>query len=167
MEIRNAYKNDLADIAELQISNWKQTYDGLLSPEFLSSLSADKLLDEWNEYMELPFHQIFVCADNTGFLGFAACRKDEELQNCMYLETLHVSKHARGKGIGTKLIEKVFEYTTQAGMENVSICIVCGNKNARNLYTKLGATHYKYFEDDFHGTLSNSEKLVWNHIGDK
>ncbi len=95
------------------------------------------------------------------FLGFLAYRPDDEIKQCLYLDSLHVSQKARGKGIGTKLIQNVFQYAINKKYHNISICIVKGNENAKKLYTKLGAVHYKYFIDDFDGTKSNSEKLIW------
>ena len=46
----------------------------------------------------------------------------------------------------------------------MSVCIVRGNDGARRLYEKLGAVHLVYFEDDFCGTVSHSEKLIWRDL---
>ncbi len=46
----------------------------------------------------------------------------------------------------------------------MSICIVKGNDNAKNIYERLGAVHYKDFIDDFGGTKSNSQKLIWKDL---
>ena len=43
---------------------------------------------------------------------------------------------------------------------NMSICIVKGNDNAKRIYEKMGAKHYKDFIDYFGDTESNSEKLI-------
>ena len=46
----------------------------------------------------------------------------------------------------------------------MSICIVKGNDNAKRIYEKMGAKHYKDFIDYFGDTESNSEKLIWNNL---
>ena len=41
MIIRVAVKNDVENIAKLYISNWKETYKGLLSEDYLNSLTKE------------------------------------------------------------------------------------------------------------------------------
>ena len=41
---------------------------------------------------------------------------------------------------------------------------VKGNDNAKRIYEKMGAIHYKDFIDYFGDTESNSEKLIWNNL---
>ena len=93
-----------------------------------------------------------------------ASKKDDEIENCWYLDSLHINKACRGKGIGTKLIKKVGQYAMHQGYEHMSICIVKGNDNAKNIYERLGAVHYKDFIDDFGGTKLNSQKLIWKDL---
>ena len=95
---------------------------------------------------------------------FRSCKEDKELKNCLYLDSLHVSETSRGKGVGTKLINTVGSYAYIKGYEHMSICIVKGNDNAKRIYEKMGAKHYKDFIDYFGDTESNSEKLIWNNL---
>ena len=144
MIIRDAVYDDIDNIAKLYISNWKETYKGLLSEDYLNSLTKEYAVNE--------------------FLGFVASKKDDEEENYWYLDSLHITKNSRGKGIGTKLIYRVGQYALKHGYECMSICIVKGNDNAKRIYEKLGAVHYKYFIDDFGGVKSNSEKLIWKNL---
>ncbi len=164
MIIKNADKNDIEKIANLYISNWKKTYNGLLSEDYLNNMTLEYCLHKWTKYLNNPSNKIFVAYKDESFLGFTACKKDDEEDNCLYLDSLHVNKASRGKGVGTKLINKVCKYAIDRGYDRMSICIVKGNDNARKLYKKLGAVHYKDFIDDFGGTKSNSEKLMWNNL---
>ena len=112
--------------------------------------------------MKKENHNIFVAYDEQNhFLGFLAYKPDNEIKQCLYVDSLHVLQKSRGKGVGTKLLQYIFQYAIDRKYNNISICIVKGNDNARKLYTKLGAVHYKDFIDDFDGTKSNSEKLIW------
>ena len=147
MIIRDAVYDDIDNIAKLYISNWKETYKGLLSEDYLNSLTKEYAVEKWSE-----------------FLGFVASKKDDEEENYWYLDSLHITKNSRGKGIGTKLIYRVGQYALKHGYECMSICIVKGNDNAKRIYEKLGAVHYKYFIDDFGGVKSNSEKLIWKNL---
>ena len=148
MIIRNVVKNDVENIAKLYISNWKETYKDLLSKDFLESLNEEHATNKWFKYIE-EGNSIFVVYDEEEFLGFVASKKDDPpISFC----------------IGTKLIKKVGQYAMHQGYEHMSICIVKGNDNAKNIYERLGAVHYKDFIDDFGGTKSNSQKLIWKDL---
>ena len=164
MNIREANAEDMELIANLYVMNWKKTYVGLLPDNFLNGLTVNDGINKWQEYLTKEKHRIFVAYENENFLGFSACKEDEELKNCLYLDSLHVSESSRGKGVGTKLINTVGSYAYIKGYEHMSICIVKGNDNAKRIYKKMGAKHYKDFIDYFGDTESNSEKLIWNNL---
>ena len=164
MIIRNARHIDIEKIANLYITNWKNTYGGLLSQNFLDNMTLDYGIDKWSKYLSNKNNKLFVAYEENTFLGFVASKVDDEDAHWWYLDSLHVNKNARGHGVGTKLIYEVGKYALANNYKSMSICIVCGNDNAGNLYKKLGAAHYKYFVDDFGGTKSNSQKLVWRDL---
>ena len=164
MIIRKADSKDIENIAELYVSNWKATYSGLLADEYLNHLDTSYGADKWSSFLKHADHHIFVACDESRFFGFAACSPDPEIDNCMYIDSVHVSPDAQGKHIGTRLIQTIGEHAADRGYTKMSICIVRGNDRARGLYCKLGAVHYSYFVDNFGGTESQSEKLVWTDI---
>lgn len=164
MNIREANNDDIKLISNLYIMNWKKTYIGLLPDDFLNRLNVNDGIKKWKEYLTKENYIIFVAYENENFLGFSACKEDEEIKNCWYLDSLHVSEVSRGKGIGTKLIKTVGHYAYSKGYDCMSICIVKGNCKAKSLYEKMGAVHYKDFIDYFGNTESNSEKLIWDNL---
>ena len=164
VNIREANAEDIEPIASLYVMNWKKTYVGLLPDNFLNGLTVNEGIKKWQEYLNKEKHRIFVAYENEKILGFSACKEDEELKNCLYLDSLHVSETSRGKGVGTKLINTVGSYAYIKGYEHMSICIVKGNDNAKRIYEKMGGKHYKDFIDYFGDTESNSEKLIWNNL---
>lgn len=166
MEIRDACFGDIENIAEIYISNWKATYKDMLSSEYLDRLNLQYGIDKWSEFLEKDEHRIFVAYDDETFLGFGACSPDNEIEDCLYMDSLHICPESQGKGIGTKLTQRIREHALDNDYTKMSVCIVRGNYSARDLYLKLGADHYSYFTDDFDGTKSNSEKLLW-HISPK
>lgn len=164
MVIRKANDSDIEMIANLYIGNWKKTYIGVLPNEFLNSLEVSDGIQKWQEYLGKERCMIFVAYEDEKFLGFSACKEDDEIEHCLYLDSLHVSEASRGKGIGTKLLNTVGHYAYSQGYKCMSICIVKGNSNAKDLYEKLGAKHYKDFIDCFGSIESNSKKLIWDNL---
>lgn len=163
MKIQAATEQNFGLIGELTVKNWQQTYAGLLDADFLAELSPEHMAEDWEKYSSQQKHYVFTAYEGDVFLGFVACKPETEpaLENCLYLDSLHVAQNARGKGVGTALIKTVLQLAKDNGYRGVSICIVRGNDTARRLYAGLGAVHYKDFEDDFHGTAAHSEKLLW------
>ena len=164
MIIRFAVENDLESIAKLYVHNHKTTYRDLLSEKYLNSLTVDGAKSRWRKYLD-DNNKIWVAYESDVFLGFTAGKEDEEIKDTWYLDSLHVSENARGRGIGTELIRTMGIYAVENGYKAMSICVVKGNESAKNLYLRLGAEPYNSFDDSFGNSRTNSEKLIWNDIG--
>ena len=164
MVIRAAETKDLENIADLYVRNHKSTYRGLLSDDYLDALTTASARAKWEEKMSAKDARLLVAEREGEFLGFAAVMPDPELEQTLYLESLHVAESARGKGVGTALIRACAQLAEKDGFQKMSVCIVRGNHSAGDLYRRLGAEHHSFFEDDFGGTVSSSEKLVWSRL---
>jgi ribosomal protein S18 acetylase RimI-like enzyme len=164
MKIREATLSDLERIAELYLKNHTETYRGLLSDDYFERLTPDYAKEKWGRFLYSEGKKIWVAYDKDDFLGFTAGTKDTSLAGTWYLDSLHVTERARGKGIGTAFIEIMMQYAAENGYSGMSVCIVKGNDHAGNLYKKHGAKHLLDFEDDFCGTVSRSEKLLWENL---
>ena len=167
MVIRFAKPKDLENIAALYVHNHNTTYRGLLSDAYLDALTAASALAKWEQKMDSKDACLLVAEQSGIFLGFAAVMPDPDLEQTLYLESLHVIESARGKGVGTALIRACAQIAEKNGFLKMSVCIVQGNNLAANLYQRLGAAHHSFFEDDFCGTVSFSEKLVWSKLPTK
>lgn len=164
MEIRFAQREDVEAVGMLYVANHRSTYGNLLSEAYINGLTAEYGIHKWETYLAAENRKIWVAYEEGIFLGFVAGMEDTELDNVWYLDSLHVAAAARGKGVGTALIRTIGQYALEQKYSGMSICIVKGNDGAGNLYKKLGAKHLKDFEDDFCGTVSQSEKLLWDNL---
>ena len=164
MTIRPAGPEDLENIADLYVRNHKSTYKGLLSDAYLDALTEEYALEKWERQLRAEDSEILVACRDGAFLGFAAFLPDPVLEGTWHLDSLHVKSRARGCGIGTALIRAGAETAERKGLRRMSVCIVRGNDHAGDLYRRLGAAHHAFFEDDFLGTVSPSEKLVWDRL---
>ena len=164
MLIRIAEPCDYEKIADLYVSNHNETYKGLLPDSYFTSLTPEYARKKWMDYQSVPGRKLWVAFEDDRFLGFSAGMPDDDLPDTWLLDSLHVSKEAREKGVGSTLIHVNGAYAADSGFFKMSICIVRGNESARSLYEKLGAQHYKFFEDTFCGAVSHSEKLIWDQL---
>lgn len=164
MIIRQAFIEDISLIANLYVSNHKTTYKGLVSDDYLNNLTVEKSAERWKNYLSDERNRMWVACEENKLLGFVSSMPDETSEKIWYLDSLHTCSEARGNGIGTALIKTAGEYAFKNGYEKMSVCVVKGNENAKQLYMKLGARHLLSFEDKFDNSRVNSEKLLWDDL---
>ena len=160
--IRLANQSDIEKIAKLYIKSWQKTYKGLLRQEYLDSLTVENLCKRWGEYILEEKHGIFVAVTKNELLGFGAFKPYHRIDDCIYIESLHVDESCQGSGIGSAIIKTIYTVGSDEEYGQMAVCLVKGNDKARELYTKLGAVHYKDKVDDFTGEISYSEILTWD-----
>lgn len=160
-EIRLAEEKDMGQIGQLYVKNWRTTYKGLLPQSYLDHLDAGEKTAHWTAYCKEPKQGIFVACQEDEVLGFAAYKPYHRVEDCIYMDSVHVAEAFRGRGIGTALIRKVLEQGRMEEYGQAGVCIVKGNDDARRLYVKLGAAHLREKEDDYTGEKTYSEILLW------
>ncbi len=163
MIIRKATESDLYAIAQIGLCNWREAYKNIFPETYLNSLTLEGRREHYAEYLDCNGGLIVAADNENNVLGFAVYKPDEQIENCVYLDSLHTDKNARGKGIGTALIMHIINIAKGMDCSKISVCIVRGNENAERLYKKLGARHLEYFVDNdaFQGISVESEKLIW------
>ena len=157
-EIRTCTQNDLSAIAKIQIENWTQTYKDILPDDFLDRLNVPDSMKDWVTFLDQANHKISVILIDDTVAGFIATSIDKKIQNAVYVDSLHISKDFQGMGLGSRLLKEVLEKENE---RRVTICILKENQKARSLYTRLGAVHLEYFQDNFGNVVTESEKLIW------
>ena len=171
-EIRLAGPEHIEQISDLYIRNFRDAYEGILSPDYLDSMNMEDTCAKWRDYIAQPHHGIYVMMEIPedggpekvgGMVGYKPYFR---IENCFYVYSLYIEKHLRGKGIGTALVKKVAEVGRAEGYPLLGVCFVDANDNARRLYTKLGAVHRMYIEDHFAGDPVKSEVMVWDLLDD-
>lgn len=160
--IRLATSGDIEKIAEIYIKSWQKTYKGLLRQEYLDSLTFETVSKRWGDYILEPRHGIFVATKGDEVLGFGAFKPYHRIDDCIYIESLHVAEAFHRQGIGSAIIKQIYEVGKQEKYGQMAVCLVKGNDNARNMYIALGARHYRDKVDDFTGEISYSEILTWD-----
>ena len=88
---------------------------------------------------------VFVYDDGEKVLGYAFCTvkimSGDRLINdmkMMYVDDLCVDEAARGKGVGTALLDHVEAYAKEIGCTSISLNVWSFNESARAFYEKQG-----------------------------
>jgi len=56
----------------------------------------------------------------------------------LYIEALAVAESARGKGVGTRLLDEVIVLAKEQGFKKITLHVIDANPRARQLYERLG-----------------------------
>lgn len=167
-EIRIAGPEHIEQIADLYIRNWREAYKGLLSQDYLDSLTMEGVCAKWRDYIQQPNQGVYMVMETPEeggpekLAGFVGVKPYHRIENCIYVYSLHVEPHMRGRGIGSALVKRIAEQGWEEGYPKMGVCVVCGNENARRLYAQLGAEHCMFIEDGFAGDPVPSEVMVWD-----
>ena len=117
--------------------------------------NLDRLHEEYHDKMAiLDLEEVnenngkcYLAIENTKVIGLIMgyVRKyneydylDYKCPRCGEISELIVSKIARSKGIGQKLMQKIEEYFKSIGCEYINVDVFAYNKNAINFYEKNG-----------------------------
>lgn len=167
MKIRICSEMDIGKIVEIFLKSWRRTYREFLPKEYLAGLTNEKLHKKWSNYIKKENHGIFVALDEEeNIIGFIAYAPFQEIENCLFLESLHVDLKYQGMGVGKNLIIKVAEFGLNNNYTSMMVDVIKGNKKAENVYKYLGAKFYKEFADDFDEDLVvNAVAYIWEDIG--
>ena len=100
---------------------------------------ADKALDCMFENYNLPKATYFVVEENGEILGCAGIAQLEHYQgNVCELQKMYFLKSARGKGIGTLMLNACLDRAKEFGFEKVYLETMPYMKAAQKLYQKFG-----------------------------
>ena len=80
-------------------------------------------------------------------LGFGAMRP--KLKDGLKLEMIAVSPEARGKGVGTQMLNHLNDLAVEEGFKRITLEVIDSNEKAMVLYQKRGFVNKKYTNTAF------------------
>ncbi|MBQ3408203.1 MAG: GNAT family N-acetyltransferase [Clostridia bacterium] len=139
--IRQVEEDDLKEVAELCVKDWKYAYKGFIDDEYLDNLDTNEKYERMkSNYKEGHF---IVAESNGRIVGF--CRysddyidnPDDDEKDCE-LNVLYVNWEDRGNGIGSALVDFVKNYFRSIGRKKMLIWCFKENEKGRRFYEKMG-----------------------------
>lgn len=140
VSFRKAVQTDYENIARLHATSWQQNYRGTFSDHFLDVTVLPERLAVWKTRCAYPSeNQCILLAEEEGLLlGFCCAYINQSPQYGTYLDNLHVSDKAKGKGLGTLLILNLSkEIKARNGVHSMYLWVLENNKGAIDFYNKL------------------------------
>ena len=168
LTIRPATPNDAQSIARIRVQGWRFAYQGLISQDYLDSLSAAEDTERMRGYLsQLPQNsppsrsasvqgsgdgekQSFMLAvRDDAVLGFcrfsAAPDKDDRAERAVpggtlngRLHSLYIDPETLGQGIGHTLMSHALSTFAAWGCERATLWVLEGNSRAISFYERQG-----------------------------
>lgn len=139
--IRKASIEDVANIAKVHVASWQSTYKGIINEKYLRNLSIEQRTELWIKNIQNIDNTILVAVENNQIVGFASgasARDDEYPSYDGDVTAIYFYKEFQGKGLGKRLIYKLFVKLKERGFKNAIVKVLADNHN-KNFYEKLGA----------------------------
>ncbi|PLR75192.1 GNAT family N-acetyltransferase [Bacillus sp. V3-13] len=136
MIIRAAIEKDADGIAEAHVKSWRETYQGIVSQQFLDELSKDERLKMWKQMLSAPQPgaAVFVAEEKGKIIGFASFGKERtgELEADSELYAIYLLKEYKGKKVGTMLFKRGAEALLANGFSSLVVWVL--NDNPSRLF---------------------------------
>ena len=139
MIVREAKEEDVRQIAEIVVEDWKTAYRGIMDDAFLDSLNLEQ---EYEKDLR-RYREYTVAAEKDEILGFAWNRMiDDDAADCEIV-ALYVRYSKRKNGIGRALLLNATDGFKRAGKKRMIIWCLKENTESRKFYERMGGQLYK------------------------
>lgn len=163
--IRNATKEDIAQIVNIKINGWKNAYIGIVDEASLNDMSVDKEIYSYNNKYSL--NDIFIAEINGDILGF--CRV-YDYENSPYVDKeidceireIYVRPDIKRMGIGSKIFNYVLQNFKNKGKNKLYLGVFEDNYKSRNFYEKMGGTLGKKDTLEINGKTYSTVSYTYN-----
>ncbi len=156
-EIRKAIISDADSIGHVHIVSWQTAYHGIISDEYLQSLSASEKAERFkNHILNLTNTFYFVAELNKSIIGNLTLHKcrDDDLNDFGEIGAIYLLPEYWDKGYGKQMMDFSENFLKNMGFRSISLWVLERNYRARNFYEKCGFV--------FEGT--KKEIIIGNHL---
>ncbi len=155
--MRDAVAGDVDRVADIKVRNWADIYGPLVPREVLGRfLDKNQAAAEIHELMRSPDTLLLVGPSTGDVQGFALTYMARTPEP--WLESLHVMREERGRGLGRLLIRETAKRLLAAGYQSLSLGVILGNDRASKFYERLGGVPARVEAVDF---ADGVEHTVW------
>ena len=141
MLVEPATPGDARSVAQVHVQAWQAAYAGVLSDEYLASLSVDKRETMWREAIEKQTPELLVArveGSVVGWVSFDASRDKGAAADSGEIWALYVNPPHWASGVGRQLWLRARERLSQRGFKRVTLWVLAANARAIRFYEAAG-----------------------------
>ncbi len=140
---REATLDDVAGLAEVQVSSWKTAYQGKIPPSYLGGMTVVQEAKEWIRILQNSTTKTILAQQTdkgvVGFVNFGNYRDDDlPKDEVAEIRALYVHPEHWRKGIGKKLTELAIQDCKKSGYKQLVLWVLDSNESAQLFYQSLG-----------------------------
>lgn len=150
--IRKVKYDDIEQIVDININDWRKVYKGIIDDVILDNLNRNEKIEKWKKHYNVG--NVVVAEKNGKILGY--CRYEDKI---FYENTdidseviaIYVDYDNISKGIGKALLKYVMNDLKSKNRAKMIIWCLEENEKGRKFYEKMGGklvNKEKYFEKD-------------------
>jgi len=142
LKIREADISDVEGISVVHVNSWRTTYKGLLPDTYLSQLSVQNRVINWNwTFNNLNKDEVIFVAINheEQIVGFCngGKNRDTDFEYDGEIYAIYLLEEFQGCGIGRQLIKTLVDTIILKGYRSLIVWVLEGNPSEK-FYKKLG-----------------------------
>ncbi|RJX21118.1 MAG: GNAT family N-acetyltransferase [Ammonifex sp.] len=140
MKIKEVNVADIPQVARVQVNTWRTAYKGIVSAEYLDSLSYEQSEERMGQLFAEGDKFCYVAQDASGKIAGFAVGGRERTNNPNYkgeLYALYVLAEHQGKGTGRLLFMAVARRLQSMGINSMLVWVLTASPY-RRFYEKLG-----------------------------
>lgn len=128
-KVRKATFNDIQQIATIQVVTWQQSYQNILAPEYLSTMTIASQQEMWAYIFTSTRHHIFVCEEDGQILGFLVIgqERNQNIDIDLEIYALYVLPQYQQQGVGTLLFKQAIVYLQSQQAKSIIIWVLAKN----------------------------------------
>ncbi|MDE2181502.1 MAG: GNAT family N-acetyltransferase [Alphaproteobacteria bacterium] len=167
LHVRQARQDDAADIAQVYIASWHDTYPGVLPTQLLRAMTPKGQTTRWEAAIRAQGRESVLVAENSryGVVGMASAgpARDAGLGFDGEVYTLYVDPAFYGRGAGRALLKGAFQALRKKGMTSCVIWAHARN-NARFFYEAMGGRLIAERQAQLMGELVPETAFGWKTL---
>jgi len=141
--IRRAEVGDAPALAAIHVQSWRETYTGLIAPDFLSRMTDESARQNreksWQATISQGREDVFVAEQGGEVVAFASVGPARDHPGyASELMTLYSLQRVQRQGIGQALLRAVMEQVRGQGGKNLALWVLASNPT-RQWYAAQGA----------------------------
>lgn len=136
--LKKALAKDSAAIGHVIYTAWQETYKGLISDEFLSTMTEKMYVESAKKR---GTNNTIICFDGDKPVGVCVYIKarDKDLPaSCGEVQAIYILDEYKNMGLGRKLIEAAEDELRALGFTAVILWVLKGNNKAIGFYKRMG-----------------------------
>ena len=159
---------DAAELAQVHVRSWRETYPELLPAGFLERMSSDAHARRWAWRLARGGEITLAAEGPEGLAGYVSAERARRPANAVAegeITTLYVLQRAQGLGLGRALFEAAARALAAQGATSLIVWVLSENRAARAFYQRLGGVEAGEGIEQVGGLQIASVAYRWSDLG--